>query len=364
MRTKTIALLVALSVSVPASAFAQDNKPTPAKPATPAKPGTPTKPGAATPPPPPAEPTPPPPPPGPPPLSETLTGDAKTDYDSGKLLYSDGDNAGANVKFRSAYEKSKEPRLLWNIAATEKNLRHYSKALKLVRQYLDEGGDKLTDQDKSEAQELIKVMEPFTAKLKIDVNEPDAEVYVDEELVGTTPVKPIVVDIGTRKIRVRKGEYEEYSKEVPVGGAAEVGLDVKLVKIVHEGRINVKTNPGATISLDGNVVGSGTWSGVLPSGGHQLKISAEKMRPYQSDVYVQDKESRDINVTLEAEPSKGLPAWVWIAGGGVLVAGLTTAGILIFSGGNDESTYEGPRGNLTGIGNSPGGVAELFLRRR
>ena len=49
----------------------------------------------------------------------------------------------------------------------------------------------------------------------------------------------------------------------------------------------------------------------------------------------------------------------------VVVAGWSfTAGILIFSGGNDESTYEGARDNLTGIGNSPGGVAELFLRRR
>ena len=359
MRTKTIALVIALSVSVPASAFAQD-KPAAAKPAAPGKPAP--KGGPAPPPPPPPEP---PPPPGPPPLSETLTGDAKADYDSGKLLFQDGDNAGANVKFRSAYEKSKEPRLLWNIAATEKNLRHYSKALKLVRQYLNEGGDKLTDSDKTEANELIKVMEPFTAKLKLDVNEPGAEVYVDDELVGTTPLsEPVVVDIGTRKIHVKKAEFEDYTKDVPIGGAAEVPLSVQIAKIVHEGRINVKTNAGASITVDGQLVGSGAWSGVLPSGGHQLKITADKMRPYQSDVYVQDKESRDLNVTLEAEPSKGVPLWVWIAGGAVLVAGATTAGIVIATSGSNEPTYNGPSGNLKGIGNSPGGVAELFFHRR
>ncbi len=347
MRTKTLAvsLLVSLTLSLPALAQ---------KPAAPAKP----KPAPAAAPPPAPEPPPAPPPPaGPPPLSETLTGDAKADYESAKLLFSDGDNAGAAIKFKSAYEKSKDPRLLWNMAACEKNLRRYSLALKQLRQYLAEGGDKLTDQDRAEAQELIKVMEPFTAKLKINVSEPGAEVYLDDELLGTSPIEPVVVDFGPRKIRVHKAEFEDATKEIPVGGAAEVSVDVPLVKIVHEGRLNVRTQPDASIAIDGKVVGGGSWSGVLPSGGHLVRITAPKKLPYQSDVYIQDKESRDLNVTLDNEPSKGVPTWIWVAGGVLVAGGLTTAGVLVFGGG--DPTYEGPRGNLTGVGNSPGGVAEL-----
>jgi hypothetical protein len=333
VRTSLIALL--LFLAAPSLAFAQP------KPAAPAKPGT--QPAPATPAPPPPPPPEAPPPPGPIPLSESLTGDAKTDYESAKVLFGDGDNAGALVKFKTAYEKSKDPRLLWNVAACEKNLRHYSRALKLVRQYAAEGGDKLTDQDKSEAQDLIKVMDPLTAKLKLTVSEPGAEVFIDDEPVGTTPIDAVVVDIGSRKIRVKKDEFEEYVREVPVGGAAEVNLDVKLAKIVHEGRLNVRTSNDATISLDGKVVGTGTWSGILPSGGHSLSITAPKMRPYQSEVYLQDKESRDVNATLEQEPSKGLPTWAWIAGGAVLLGGATTAGFFIF---RSEGKYEGPPGNF------------------
>ncbi len=340
MRTKTLALSLVVSLSLSLPAWAQKPPPKP-KPATAA----------------PAAPEPPPAPAGPAPLSESLSGEAKADYDSAKLLFADGDSAGAAIKFKSAYEKSKDPRLLWNMAACEKNLRRYSRALKQLRQYLAEGGDKLTEQDRAEAEELIKVMEPFTAKLKVNVTEPGAEVYLDDELLGTSPIEPVIVDFGPRKIRVHKPEFEEVTKEIPVGGAAEVSVDVPLVKIVHEGRLSVRTQPDASIAVDGKVVGAGTWSGVLPSGGHLVRITAPKKLPYQSDVYVQDKESRDLNVTLDSEPSKGVPAWLWVAGGVIVAGGLTTAGIFAFGG--SDPTYEGPRGNLSGVGNSPGGVAEL-----
>ena len=262
----------------------------------------------------------------------------------GKLLYTDGEYAGSLVKFSSAYEASKDPRLLWNMATCEKNLRHYSKSLGLLRRYVKEGDAVLTEQDKKEADELIKVMEPFTAKLQINVDEPGAEVTLDDEAIGKSPVDPVVVDIGTRKVRIHKDEFEEFSKELPVGGAAQVSVDVKLVKIVHEGRLVVKTSNDATIAIDDKVVGSGQWAGALPSGGHTLEVTAPKMRVYQTEVLIQDKQSRDVAVMLEPEPSKGLPAWAWIGGGVLLAGGLVTGGYFIFK---QSLKYEGPDGNLS-----------------
>src|SRR6478736_4874903 len=81
---------------------------------------------------------------GPKPLAETLTGEAKSAYDSARVLFGDGDFGGALVKFQAAYDKSKDPRLLWNMAACEKNLRHYARTLQLVRRYAAEGGSVLT----------------------------------------------------------------------------------------------------------------------------------------------------------------------------------------------------------------------------
>ncbi len=278
-------------------------------------------------------------------LADTLTGDAKADYDSGKLLYGDGDFAGALVKFGASYDKSKDARLLWNMAACEKNLRHYAKALALVRRYQAEGGALLTEEDKTDAAELIKVIEPLTAKLRLRVNEPGASVKVDDEVIGDTPVEPVTVDIGTRRVQITKAEFEPYTKEVAVGGAAEIAVDVSLVKIVHEGKLIVRAPADSTIYIDGKVVGTGTYTTTLASGGHSLRVTAPKMVPYQSELYIQDKQTREVPVTLQPEPSKGLPLWAWIAGGAVVAGGLVAGGIAAF--GNPGDKYEGPSGTLS-----------------
>src|SRR4051812_1715450 len=49
-------------------------------------------------------------------LSATLTGMARAEYEAAKSLYQDGDFTNAIVKYQHAYELSKDPRLLWNVA--------------------------------------------------------------------------------------------------------------------------------------------------------------------------------------------------------------------------------------------------------
>ncbi|MCL2724644.1 MAG: PEGA domain-containing protein [Polyangiaceae bacterium] len=289
-------------------------------------------------------------------LSDSLSGDAKADYESGKILYADGDFASALVKFTNAYDKSKDARLEWNMAACEKNLRHYARAIKLVRGYLANGGDKLTPQDRVDAEELINVLEPLTAKLKITVSEPDADVTVDDESLGQSPVEPLMVDIGTRKLHVKKAQFEEVVRDVVVGNA-EVTVDVRMVKIVHQGRVHVRAPSDAAVYVDGHLVGTGNWSGVLPSGGHTLRVTKNGMRPYQSEVLVSDNQVRDIEVTLEPEPSKGIPAAVWVVGGIVLAGGLVTGGVFLFK--KSDAKYDGPIGNL-----SPGIVQSSVSFRR
>src|SRR4051812_25337068 len=67
------------------------------------------------------------------PLSESLSGMAKAEYEAGKILYADKDYANAIVKFQHAFEISHEPRLLWNVAVCEKNLRRYARMLAAIQ---------------------------------------------------------------------------------------------------------------------------------------------------------------------------------------------------------------------------------------
>jgi hypothetical protein len=245
-------------------------------------------------------PTVPPVPAGPKPLSESLTGGAKADYDSAKLLYGDGDFAGARIKFQSAYDQAHDARLLWNIAACEKGMRHYAKVIFTLRMYLDTGGDLLTAQDRADAKDLLAAIESFTVALKIVVNEDGADVSIDDEPAGTSPLKdPIVVDIGSRKIHVAKPGFKPFEANVPVGGTKEATQEIKLEREVHEGKVTVRSTGGATISIDGKDVGIDNFAGTLPSGGHTLRVTAPGMRPVQNEIVISDNESRSIDVALE-----------------------------------------------------------------
>jgi hypothetical protein len=259
-------------------------------------------------------------------LTETLTGPAKASYESAKLLFRDGDFKGALVQFQSAYGASKDARLKWNLAACEKNLRHYSQVKRLLREYVAES-EKLTDEDRNDAVELLRVIEPFTAKLRIEASEPDAAVYIDDVAVGKTPLPaPVELDIGVHKVRVQKDDYEAFALDVPVGGAPELSMNAKLVRIVHEGRLVLKAPSNAVVTLDGKVVGQGSYQGVLHSGGHSLRVTAPDFRSYQSEILVEDNKVRTLDITLEPEVKKGVPTWVWVLSGSVVAAGAVGVG--------------------------------------
>ena len=341
LHTSVVLLALAASAGV---AHAQP-KPAPAsKPArAPAKPGKP-------------DPT----PAGPPSLADSLNGEPKADYDAAKLLYGNGDYAGALVKFTAAYDKSKDPRLLWNIAACEKNLHHYASVLAYLRRYLAEGSAVLSDAEKVDAEALVKFIQPLTAALDLSVSESGARVYVDDALVGETPLAaPLVVDVGPCKIRIEKEGFEPYREALTIGDSPRIKIVAKLQKAITDATIVVYTaRPNDPIYIDGALRGAGTWKGTVPGGTHSLRVSAPPMRPYEGDFSVRDGESKTIALTLEYEPSKPsvrVPTWVWIGGAALVVVGGVVGGYFLFKPSDHPAAT--PVGTL-----DPGSVQASFPR--
>jgi PEGA domain len=269
-------------------------------------------------------------PPGPPvPLADSLTGMAKAEYGAARILYEDGDFQGALQKLRSAFDLSKDPRLLWNMAAAEKNLRHYAEVFRLIDRYINEGGALVTPDDRAAATQLLDTVKGFVTDLTVEVNEPGATVYVDDLVFGQTPLAgPLRVDMGVRKIRVTKPGFVEYAVSQDLPGGQTARVTVQLVQERHEGKLRILAGPQDVIQVDGRAVGTGLWEGVLPSGTHALYVSARGKRPHQTDVVVQDNDVTTVHVALQDDQKQtiiiekgGVPTWVWIAGGAVLVGG-------------------------------------------
>lgn len=261
------------------------------------------------------------------PLAESLTGMAKAEYGAARILYDDGDFQGALQKLKSAYDLSKDPRLLWNMAACEKNLRHYAEVARLIDRYLGEGGAIVSADDRAAASTLLDTVRGFVTDLTVVSNEAGATVLIDDVAAASTPMAgPIHIDMGAHKVRVAKPGFVEFAvaQDFPGGGPAQI--NATLAPERHEGRLRISAAPSDVIQVDGKVVGTGLFEAVLPSGRHSVYVSAKDKHPQQSEVVVQDNDLTALQISLQDESKQiiidkgGIPAWVWITGT-VLIAG-------------------------------------------
>ena len=73
------------------------------------------------------------------PLRDQLPPEAQKQWDSAVSLYKAGQWDGARTSFFAAWEASKNPRVLFNVAVCEKNLGRYARAIESFKKELAEG---------------------------------------------------------------------------------------------------------------------------------------------------------------------------------------------------------------------------------
>ena len=261
------------------------------------------------------------------PLSESLSGMARAEYAAARVLYEDGDYQGALVKLESAYKLSEDPRLLWNMAAAEKNLRHYARVMVLLDRYLEEGQELVTARDRESAEQLITTVRAFVADLAIQAEPEGVSISIDGKPIGTAPITDIVrLDMGKRELIVSKPGFVSHRQTLDLPGGQRADVHVELKPEVHEGTLRIVTDAKAVIRIDGKVVGTGLYSGTLASGAHTVHISEPGKQPHQTEVVIKDNDASTLHVTLRDEPkpvplvqpASGTSPWWWVAGGAVL----------------------------------------------
>jgi hypothetical protein len=289
------------------------------------------------------------------PLAESLKGMARADYAAARILYEDGDYPGALTKLQAAYDASKDPRLLWNMAACEKALRHYVSVLELLERYASEGAQLITEEERAATAELVATVRAFVNELTLTVQPDGATVLVDGLTLGHTPLaKPLRLDMGKRQLRLEKQGFVPHQTEIDLAGGKSAALEVTLVPELHDGTLRIVSDPNAVIAVDGHVVGTATWSGKLPSGSHSVHVSAPGKRPHQTDVVVKDDDTNSLLINLVAEaPPAGLTAsssgigTVWWIVGGVALAGVGLSTYLLLRPG--EEPRQPPLGSWGGF---------------
>ena len=135
--------------------------------------------------------------------SGDLAARARACFLRGIELYEERDFGGAGVEFRRAYQLMSNFRILFNLGRVAAELHDYAAAIDLFTRYLAEGGDKVPPERRRELQQELTHLRPRVGQIKLLVDEEGAEVYLDDVLVGHTPIAPLTVNVGRRRLEIR-----------------------------------------------------------------------------------------------------------------------------------------------------------------
>lgn len=159
--------------------------------------------------------------------SESQVKEAGKHFARGVQLFGEADYRAALVEFRRAYEIAPNAAVLYNLGQTYYQLQNYAAALTALDRYLNESPATATH--RAEVEKTIETLRARVGKVQITTDVPDAEVTIDDELVGKTPFdQPILVSIGRRKITAIHAGRTADTRFVDVAAGDTVKLALSL----------------------------------------------------------------------------------------------------------------------------------------
>jgi formylglycine-generating enzyme required for sulfatase activity len=148
-----------------------------------------------------------------------------------------------------------------------------------------------------------------TGKLLV-VTSPGAEVRLDGELQGRANAQGELVvkpKLGPHTVSVSSKGKRDFEQNVTIGGAQATQIEARLVDA--PGSIRVRTQAGASVSLDGASRGSTDANGELvltdiPPGAHELRISAAEKKDFPESVTVTPEAEATVEAKLQNAPPR------------------------------------------------------------
>lgn len=160
----------------------------------------------------------------------------------------------------------------------------------------------VTDAD---SQSATLVLAPLPGKIDIDTSPPGAQVFVDGELVGETPLSALGLEAGDRSLRLKADRYLEHSQVFTVTGR---NIPQQLSVALQPGwaDVTLESEPaGAEILLDGEVSGITPATVEVMAGERQLMLRKSGFASWQQDLVIAAGEPQSLPpVTLQ--PAAGV----------------------------------------------------------
>lgn len=160
---------------------------------------------------------------------------ASEHFDRGVELYSEGNLDAALVAFERAYELAPTYHVLYNLGQIQAERHEYVAALELFEKYLADGDSSISAERKAQTREEVSKLRERVAELWVDTNVEDAQLFVDDKLVGSLPLSQnVLVNPGVSRLRVEKDGYRTATRSVKVTSGERLSVEVLLGEPTHK----------------------------------------------------------------------------------------------------------------------------------
>lgn len=152
--------------------------------------------------------------------------------DEGVALRQRGDDDGALTRFRQAYELTRAPRALAQVALAEQAIGDWINADRDLRAALATTGDAWIERNRPPLQGALQQIAHRIGTIDVRVNVPGAELWVDGSRIGTLPLsEPARVAAGAVMLEVRAEGYATLRRSVEVRGESLARETFNLVRV-------------------------------------------------------------------------------------------------------------------------------------
>lgn len=137
---------------------------------------------------------------------------------------------------------------------------------------------------------------PILSEINFNSKPSNAEVYIDNNIVGYTPcIIPII--IGPHKVKIDKKGYQSYNQDILLAEGQREVIDIQLSKAFP---LSIRANEYANIYIDNKKVTRGyEYSGIVTSGLHRVKIQSSGFKTINKLVMVNDRRNNEFVYTLK-----------------------------------------------------------------
>ena len=199
------------------------------------------------------------------------------------------------------------PNTLLNVARSLDYLRYYEYAYLVYDQYLRE--PTISAADRKDAQIAFVRIGKRVARLYIETDPPNAEIFIDRKSLGEYGQTPrrIAANHGVHKVILKAPNYEEKVIEVNLRKGIENHLSVGLTP--ETGTVIISTQawskkggiPLVTITHDDRRIGSSNEQLVLPVGVQTVWVNAQGFEPLELSLTIIADAKPDFSFDIDAE---------------------------------------------------------------